>query len=114
MNVRPLGRVEIASQTLLFERGVSYRLHSRLESSGIDATLGLHWAFIDSRGNDTVSRSADLSADGNSEWTFAFDQSSSGTGRAPLRLVLLYERPLAGPRGDGWVRIDSLSLEKLP
>ena len=107
-------RVEIASQTLLFERGVSYRLHSRLESSGIDATLGLHWAFIDSRGNDTVSRSADLSADGNSEWTFAFDQSSSGTGRAPLRLVLLYERPPAGPRGDGWVRIDSLSLEKLP
>jgi hypothetical protein len=107
-------RVEIASQTLLFDRGVSYRLHSRLESSGIDATLGLYWAILDPRGGSIVSRSMDLSAtEGNSEWTFAVHESASAAGMAPLRLVLLYERAPAGPRGDGWVRIDSLSVEKL-
>jgi hypothetical protein len=113
-NGSQLDRVEIASQTLLFDRGLSYRLHSRLESSGIDATSGLYWAILDPRDSSAVSRSSDLSvANGNLEWTFGFDKSGS-TATAPLRLVLMYERPPAGPRGDGWVRIDSLSLKKLP
>jgi hypothetical protein len=107
-------RVEIVSQTLLFDTGDCYRLHSRLESSGIDAALGLYWAILNPRDGSTISRSADLSAaNGNSEWTFTVDKSGSG-GTALLRLGLLYERPLGGPRGDGWVRIDSLSLEKRP
>jgi len=108
-------RVEIASQTLLFDRGVSYRIHSHVESSGIDATLGLYWAILDPRDGSIVSRSADpLAANANSGWTFAVDESGRGAGTAPLRLVLLYERPLAGPRRDGWVRIDSPFLERLP
>jgi hypothetical protein len=112
---RQRDRAEIASQPILIDRGVSYRLHSRLESSGIDVTSGLSWAILHPRDSTVVSRSADFStANTNSEWTFAVDESGTDAGATALRLVLMYERAPAEPRGNGWVRVDSLSLERLP
>ena len=111
---RQADRGEIASQTLLLDKGVPYRLRSRFQFSGIDAALGLYWAIPDPRDGRGIRRSTDLSAaNGNLEWRFTINESGSDAGMAPVRLVLLYERPPAGPRGNGWVRIDSLSLEEL-
>jgi hypothetical protein len=106
-------RFGIASQALMFDRGVSYRFHSRFKASGIGAAVGLYWAIWNPRDGRAISRSADLSANGDPEWTFIVGESAGDSGAAPLRLALMYERPPAGPRGDGWVRFDSLSLERL-
>jgi hypothetical protein len=105
-------RFEVASQILLLARGASHQLRYNIQRSGVEAGLGLRWAMADLRNGDTISQSSDFSTDADT-WVFSLPVRDAFPDADLFRLVLVYERPPASPLGNGWVRIDFVSLDSL-